>query len=98
MQSKWILYSPQDEEIGIFDSKREAARYINENIKNISIKRFSDKGKAYDYCVIEKEVQRLKYRGENMSTPCSATLFLVDIHSSEARNKRYSPKLKGYRP
>lgn len=57
MKSKWDLFSPNREYISTFSSKREAGRYIKENIRDISVKLFSDKGKAYGYYVIEKSVE-----------------------------------------
>lgn len=57
MKSKWELFSPSGKSLGIFNSKREAGRYIKENIRDISIKLFSDKGKTYGYYVIEKSVE-----------------------------------------
>lgn len=56
-RSSWDLYSPNKEFIGNFSSKKEAGRYIKENIRDISVKLFSDKGKAYGYYVIEKSVE-----------------------------------------
>lgn len=57
LKSTWDLYSPEDVFLGNFSSKREAARFIKENIRDISVKLFSDKGKAYGYYVIEKSVE-----------------------------------------
>ena len=57
LKSKWDLYGPENNFIATFNSKREAGRYIKENIRDISIKLFSDKGKAYNYYVIEKSVE-----------------------------------------
>lgn len=56
-KSRWELFSPQGGSLGVFHSKREAARYIKENIRDISIKLFSNSGKAYGYYVIEKSVE-----------------------------------------
>jgi hypothetical protein len=57
IKAEWDLYSPQDVYIGTFKTKKDAARYIKENIRDISVKLFSDKGKAYGYYVIEKSVE-----------------------------------------
>lgn len=56
-KAKWDLYDPDNNFIQTFNSKREAGRYIKENIRDISVKLFSDKGKAYGYYVIEKSVE-----------------------------------------
>lgn len=56
-KTQWELFSPNKESLGIFPSKREAGRHIKENFHDISIKRFSDCGKAYGYYVIEKGVE-----------------------------------------
>lgn len=56
-KAQWDLFSPEGEYISTFPSKRDAGRYIKENIRDISIKLFSDKGKAYGYYVIEKSVE-----------------------------------------
>lgn len=53
----WELYSPNDELIGSFSSKTEAGKYIKKNIRDISLKKFSDRGKAYGYYVIQKGVE-----------------------------------------
>ena len=55
--AQWDLFSPNGDFISTFSSKRDAGRYIKENIRDISVKLFSDKGKAYDYYVIEKSVE-----------------------------------------
>lgn len=57
IKSKWELFDPENNSLGFFSSKREAARFIKNNIRDISIKRFSDFGKAYGYYVIEKSVE-----------------------------------------
>lgn len=57
LKSKWELFSPEKKSLGIFSSKREAGRYIKENFRDISVKRFSDCGKAYGYYVTEKSVE-----------------------------------------
>lgn len=57
IKSKWELFDPNGNSLGLFASKREAARYIKNNIQDISVKRFSDSGKAYGYYVIEKSVE-----------------------------------------
>lgn len=51
----WDLFSPKGEYIETFPSKRAAATYIKNNIRDISVKLFSDKGKAYGYYVVEKK-------------------------------------------
>lgn len=53
----WDLYNPENVFIGTFYNKTDAARYIKENIRDISIKRFSETGKAYGYYVIQKGVE-----------------------------------------
>lgn len=55
--AEWDLYDPEDDFIGTFSSKREAARFIKENIRDISVKLFSDCGKAYGFYVIQKSVE-----------------------------------------
>lgn len=57
IKMSWDLYSPEGIFIGCFKSKREAGRYIKNNIRDISVKLFSDTGKAYGYYVIEKSVE-----------------------------------------
>lgn len=57
LKSKWALYSPNNEKLGVFNSKREAGTYIKKNIRDISVKKFSDMGKAYGYYVIEESVE-----------------------------------------
>lgn len=56
-KNAWELYSPENVFIGTFSSKTLAGKYIKENIRDISLKRFSDRGKAYGYYVIQKSVE-----------------------------------------
>lgn len=50
------LFSPENESLGEFDSLAKAAKYIKENIRDISIKLFQCHKKAYGYYVKEKPI------------------------------------------
>ena len=57
IKSNWELFTPEGKSLGIFPTKTAAGRYVKENIRDISIKLFSNKGKAYGYYVVEKSVE-----------------------------------------
>ena len=57
LSCEYILYSPDNIELGAFPSKRAAARYLIENGVDVSEKNFSRKGKVFGYYVIEKSVE-----------------------------------------
>lgn len=54
---KWELFSPEGVSLGTFNAKTDAGKYIKENIRDISIKNFSCRGRAYGYYVVEKSVE-----------------------------------------
>lgn len=53
-KTTWILYDPENNEIGEFPSLTQAGTYIKKNIRDISVKLFVCQKKSYGYYVVEK--------------------------------------------